>query len=216
MDKKYAIFDLDGTLVSSMEYWSNIVNEYINLNASNYKFDVDIMRKDNIYTMTLEELTKYLVEVIKVPFTVDEMLQGFDNLMKNHYKNDILLKDGVVDYLDKLYNNNVKMCVASSTKKNLIEFCLKNKNINKYFDFVISCRDVGKGKSNPLIYNTCAEKFSAKNNDIAVFEDSYVAMTTAKNAGFYVVGVYDKLSSDRIKDSKHLADEFIESFKNFN
>ena len=53
MDKKYAVFDLNGTLVSSMEYWSNIVNEYIIINCSNYKFGKSIMRKDKIYTMTL-------------------------------------------------------------------------------------------------------------------------------------------------------------------
>ena len=157
-----------------------------------------------------------MVEEIKVPFTIDEMLQGFDKLMENHYKNNIVLKEGVLDYLNKLYNNNVKMCVASSTKRNLIEFCLKSKKIDKYFNFVISCRDVGKGKSDPLIYNTCAERFGVKNNDIAVFEDSYVAMTTVKNAGFYVISVFDKMSNDKIADAKLFADEFVESFKNYN
>lgn len=214
MDKKYAIFDLDGTLVSSMEYWSNIVNEYISLNSLDYKFDISIMKKDNIYTMTLEELTKYLVEDIKVPFTIVEMLQGFDNLMEKHYINDIKLKDGVIEYLDKLYNNNVKMCVASSTNKDLIKICLKNKKIDKYFDFILSCREVGKGKTNPLIYNSCAERLGAKNNEIAVFEDSYSAMITAKNAGFYVVAVYDKMSDNRAEDAKKFADEFIDSFEN--
>lgn len=212
MDKKYAIFDLDGTLVSSMEYWSNIVNEYINLNSFNYKFDTSIMKKDKIYTMTLDELTKYLVDEVKVPFTISEMLQGFDKLMENHYKNDVLLKDGVYEYLENLDRNNVRMCVASSTKRELIEFCLKNNDIYKFFDFIISCRDVGKGKSEPLIYNTCAEKFGVKNSDIAVYEDSIVAMATAKNAGFYVVGVYDKMSNYNIDEAKVLVNEYINSF----
>ena len=38
MDKQYAIFDMDGTLVDSMVYWKNLAKEYLALqgNFSNY------------------------------------------------------------------------------------------------------------------------------------------------------------------------------------
>ena len=29
MDKRYAIFDMDGTLVDSMVFWKNLASEYL-------------------------------------------------------------------------------------------------------------------------------------------------------------------------------------------
>ncbi|MBQ9115919.1 MAG: HAD-IA family hydrolase, partial [Clostridia bacterium] len=48
------------------------------------------------------------------------------------------------------------------------------------------------GKDKPDIYIAAQKALGLNTEDICVFEDSYVALETAKKAGFKTVGIYDK------------------------
>lgn len=73
----------------------------------------------------------------------------------------------------------------------------------------MSCEEVGSGKSKPDVYYECAKRFNANVQDIAVYEDTIFAGTTAKKADFYLIGVYDDAAGDSWKDIVELADETI-------
>ncbi len=212
MEKKIAIFDMDGTLVDSMGYWLNVVSEYIEEKKHNIKVEKDKIFKDDVVTMTDVELAKYLKNNFGYNISEDELVRGFESIMERHYKYDVKLKSNVQDYLEKLKNENVKMCVASSTPEHLIELCLEKLNIRRYFDFVLSCATIGTGKNEPKIYNEAKNIFKADAKDIAVYEDSIVALKTAKGAGFYTIGVYDKYSKNKWDEIKTTAEEVIDYF----
>ena len=88
------------------------------------------------------------------------------------------------------------MCVASATDRHLVSDCLKRLGILPYFEFLISCEEVGRGKDSPRVYEEAARRFGAQPGKIAVYEDALFAARTARQAGFYVVGVYDRGSKD--------------------
>ncbi len=75
-----------------------------------------------------------------------------------------------------------------------------------------SCLDVGAGKDRPDIYLEAARRLSAAPAEIAVYEDSAIAMRTAKGAGFYGVGVYDPQGADHWEELKALADEYLSAW----
>ena len=52
MNKKYAIFDMDGTLIDSMGYWKNLGREYLALHEVTENLD-EIMER--IKSMTIAE-----------------------------------------------------------------------------------------------------------------------------------------------------------------
>ena len=212
MDKKYAIFDMDGTLVDSMGYWLNVVNEYFKKNnlIKDYN-NIDIFKND-IIAMSISELTKYLKKEYKIDIADEQLIAGLNEIMKAHYEKDVKLKKNVITYLNELKNKNVKMCVASSTTESLIELCLKKLQIRNYFDFILSSVSVGIGKSSPLIYNIAKNRFNVKSNDIAVYEDSLTALRTAKSANFYTIAVYDKYLKYNFSDVKNEFDEFLYEF----
>ena len=101
------------------------------------------------------------------------------------------------------------MCVASATAEHLMESCLTRLGIRDCFEFLLSCETVGAGKRSPLVYNACAERLGAVPRDIAVYEDALYAMQTAKEAGYYVVGVYDDSAAGNWQTIETLADEII-------
>ena len=83
------------------------------------------------------------------------------------------------------------MCVASATAEPLMEACLSRLGVREDFEFLLSCETVGAGKRQPDVYLESIRRMGAEPSETAVYEDALYAAQTAKEAGFYVVGVYD-------------------------
>ena len=105
------------------------------------------------------------------------------------------------------------MCIVTATPLKLAKAALERNEIKKYFSFVISCDEVGLGKNKPDIFLLAANRLNAEPFEIAVYEDADFALITAKEAGFYTIGVYDDYFKNERKDIELISDIYIESFK---
>ena len=206
MDKKYAIFDMDGTLVDSMVYWRNLAKEYLNLKGVS---DIPDKILEKIRPMTMTESADLFIEEFGIDGTPGAVANEMNDLMDAHYYKDIPLKKGVKEYLKGLYDAGVKMCVASATAIPLMEACLTRLGIRDCFSFVLSCETIGVGKSRPAIYYEAADRFGASPEETAVYEDALYAAETAKKAGFYVIGVFDESGEKKFSRLKEISDEII-------
>ena len=101
------------------------------------------------------------------------------------------------------------MCVASATAPELMESCLLRLGAARYFDFLLSCEEVGAGKHRPDVFWKAAERLGAPPCGIAVYEDALFAAKTAAAAGFYTVAVYDDSGKEDWDELTALADESI-------
>ena len=183
-DKKYAIFDMDGTLVDSMPYWRNILSEYLGMPISQEY-------AEKIANINVTESVALSIETFGLQKSVSQVFNEMNELMKFHYLNHVQLKPGIGEYLQKLKTQNTRMCVASASPSELIKAALKHFDLIDFFDFLCSTEDGFADKNNPDIYLYCADKFNSLPQETAVFEDSYAAVKTAKNADFHVIAVYD-------------------------
>ena len=206
MDKQYAIFDMDGTLVDSMVYWKNLAKEYLALQGIIHIPDTIL---EKIKPMTMIESATLFIGKFGLNGTPESVANEMNALMDTHYYKDIPLKKGIKEYLNKLYNSGTTMCVASATAVPLVEACLKRLGIIEYFSFLLSCETIGVGKSKPNIYYEAAKRLGAEPSDIAVYEDALYAAETAKKAGFYVVGVFDESAKKNFDSLKEISDEII-------
>lgn len=209
MDKKYAIFDMDGTLVDSMSYWKNLAGEFLESKGVVHVRGEVI---EKIKVMTITESAALFIEEFNLTGTPETVAAEMNAMMDEHYRRDIPLKSGVKEYLDSLHEKGVEMCVASATAEHLMEACLNRVGVMKYFKFLLSCETVGAGKHKADVYFEAVKRLQAKPCDTAVYEDAIYAAITAKKAGFYVIGVYDDSAKLRWKDIEDLADEVIMEF----
>lgn len=201
MDKPYAIFDMDGTLIDSMVFWKGLAEEYLHSKGIP---DIPEDLPDRIQSMTMTESG----ELFRQAFGLTGDIPAEMNAMMNaHYHRDIPLKTGAADYLSRLRARGVRMCVASATAEPLMESCLKRLGVRDHFDFLLSCESVGAGKNRPDVYFEAAKRLGARPADCAVYEDALYAVKTARAAGFSVIAVYDP-SADWEKAAK-IADETI-------
>ena len=188
MNKVYAIFDMDGTLVDSMGYWQSLEREFLVSKGVTEGLE-EILEQTK--PMTLAEASVLFSQCCGWEGSPEELEREVLALMEEHYRRDVLPKPGARAYLEKLRARGVEMCVASATPTHLIRLCLERLGMDHYFTFLLSCVEVGAGKSRPDVYLECARRLNARPDEIAVYEDAVYAVRSAKAAGFYVAAVHD-------------------------
>lgn len=199
---KGAIFDVDGTLLDSMEIWEDVGVRYLNSVGIEAEPDLGTV----LFTMSIQEGAAYVKEHYHLSQEPEEIVQGVLDIISNYYKKTALLKSGAKELLEKLDKHNIPMTVASSNNKKEIEMAFERLGIAKYFDRIFTCEEVGAGKTKPDIYLRAAEYLGTRPEETVVFEDVIHAIRTAKQAGFQVVGIYDETSKDDQEEVRREAD----------
>lgn len=187
IDIEGAVFDVDGTLLDSMGYWEHLGDEYLlSRNIQPPKNLANLLA-----SMTLLEAAEYFRDHYDIQDKAEEMIKDFESIMAGHYQKDIPEKEGIRKVLEDLREKQIPMYIATATSRQMVETALKRTGLEEYFLGMITCQETGKSKRNPLIYQIAREKIGTPKEKTAVFEDAVFAAQTAKNDGFFLVGIYD-------------------------
>ncbi|MBP1561248.1 MAG: HAD family phosphatase [Oscillospiraceae bacterium] len=203
------IFDMDGTLLDSLSIWADSDREFITGLGHEY----DMSHSFAMKTMHFDSACEYLVRTFGLDISPEETGKRILKLVEEKYLHGIDLKDGALDFIRSAHDKGIKMCVATSNKKELAAESLKAHGLMEYMEFVLTSDEVGCGKESPLIFERAAEMLGAAPSETAVFEDSIHAVKSAKKAGFYVVGVYDPLCEEEFAQIEKAADRTIKTYR---
>lgn len=204
---KAAIFDLDGTLVDSMGLWEELPYRYLSLHQQTTSEDLNVVFRK----MTLTQSAEYYQTHYGITKSTEQIIDEINHLIYDYYSSCVKVKKGIKEYLDQLSKHHVKMCIATATSRELVEVCINNLGLADYFDFILTCDEIKEGKEQPTIYLKAVEKMQTKIEETWVFEDAYHAIVTCKQAGFKVVGVYDKAETKQT-EIKQIVDIYINDF----
>lgn len=84
----------------------------------------------------------------------------------------IPIKDGVVELLEWMKEQNLPTAVATSTAKDVAKIKLELAGLSKYFDNVTTGCEVSNGKPDPEIYLLAANRLNVDPTKCLAFEDS--------------------------------------------
>lgn len=207
-NSKAIIFDLDGTLIDSMNVWSDIDKEFFKMH--DLPFEKDYQKE--IGHKGLKEIAAYTKTRYNLKESEDEIVTIWLDMAKEAYAYKIPLKEGVKSFLEYLQSKNIKMGIATSNSLELTELVLKHHDIYKYFSKVVTVNELKTNKDSPDIYLHISDSFGLVPSECIVFEDLLTGIKTAKKAGYKVVGVKEISSLDKEKEIREIADLYISNY----
>lgn len=204
---KGIIFDLDGTLIDSLDLWSEIDKAFFK--KRNIVIDRDLYPevKGKSYTETV----RYLKKTFNLEESIKQLKKERNLLAEKFYKK-VKLKKDVLKVLKYFKKNNKKIGIATSNSRHLANTALKNLEIKKYFTVLVTSCDVKKGKPSPDVFLKAAKELKIAPSECLAFEDSIDGIKAANSANIDVIAVYDKKQKKYEKELKKLSNYYIYNY----
>jgi len=186
MKFKGIIFDLDGTLVNSLEDIADSINKVLqDLNYPTHSYDV-------FQYFIGSGLRNTVFEALPVSNNNDEQIDICFERMVKGYSESCTLKtkpyEGIIELLDYLVSQNIKLAVFSNKADELTKKIVKA-IFPDYFSDVVGLSTEALKKPNPFEALAISKKWNLKPEEILFVGDSDIDMQTAVNANMFPVGV---------------------------
>nr|WP_300841015.1 HAD family phosphatase [uncultured Acetatifactor sp.] len=202
------IFDMDGSLVDSMWLWKSIDIEYL----GRYGIPLPEDLQSRIEGMSFSETAVYFKEHFDIPDSLEEIKASWNRMAWDKYMNEVPLKPGIPEFLNGCRENGIKLGIATSNSRELVENVAEVHNLRTYFTSIVTGCDVARGKPSPDIYLEVARQLEVVPARCLVFEDIVPGILAGKRAGMRVCAVEDAYSLQSRKEKKELADYYIDNF----
>lgn len=188
MDIKAVVFDMDGVIFDSeakvLESWLVVAEKY------GIK-DIEKLFRRCLGT-TYAETRRLALEFYGEEFPYDEYKLEVSALYHERYDNGRLpMKPYIKELLEYLRSHGIKIGLASSTRRQVVEQQLEWAGILPYFDKLVCGDMVNRSKPAPDIFLKACEELSVAPDNAAAIEDSYNGIRSAHAAGMVAIMVPD-------------------------
>lgn len=190
---KAVIFDMDGVIFDTekayLDIWTNVFETH------GYALD------RNIYISLMGTGKENVMKVFKEKYgenlPIIEMYKEKDEKLLDRMKRRLVpIKDGAYELLNYLKENNFKIALATSSRRERLDLQIKMFDIFEMFDAIVCGEDVINGKPNPEIFLKASEKLGVAPKDCIVIEDSLAGIKGAYAGGMIGFHVQDLKIAD--------------------
>ncbi len=186
MTFKAVLFDLDGTLVNSLEDLADCMNL--------------VLRDHGFRQHSVEEyknmigngIRRLVYESLAEDVRSDELVSECYDFMMNEYRANCITKtrpySGVVDLLIRLSSRGIKLAVLSNKADELVRKVVSSLFPEVHFGVIMGSSAEWPRKPDPSAALEISRRFGIQPADFVYVGDTDVDMQTANRAGMYAVG----------------------------
>ena len=205
---KYAIFDMDGTLLDSMRYWRGGARD-------EYLLSLGLEPSEEARSARLTDLPALLAERYGIEVTLSELWQKMLSIVSAHYRTDVVAYRNVVEILHGIVRTGGRAVILTATSHPYCDEALGLFGLRDLFCDVITAEDNGGvGKRDPSAFRLALDRLGCNSPaECRVYEDALYSIKTAKAMGFSVTAVLDPTAARDRDEILALADEAIEPIR---
>jgi len=203
---KNIIFDLDGTLIESMNVWHECDLAFFAKRGITYPDDL----WDDLTSNNITDLAKYFKQRFVLPESIEDIMAEWLAYVKNAYEHTITTKPFAMEIIHYLKNKGITLAIGTSNERSLAESVLRRLKMTDLFSTVVVGCDCENGKPAPDIFLLIAEKLGVDPANCLVIEDSLAGVQAAKNAGMTVYAVADASSARDKEQIMQTADRYFQ------
>ena len=186
MSYKAVVFDLDGTLLDTLQDIANSVNAVLEyLNYPTHKLAAyRLFLGDGIDNLT----TRALPIIHRDQTTVVQTLELINEEYSKHWADNTVPYDGIHKLLDELITRDIKLAVLSNKPHNFTEIMVAKILSRWHFSAVVGTSPSVMKKPSPAAARHILQNIRIPPNEFLYLGDSGVDMQTAVKANMYPVG----------------------------
>ncbi len=203
------VFDLDGILVETEEYWDRARREFVAAYGETWT------DQDQLAVMghNSRQWAQHIKERFSVRLSIKEIESGVIDRMLSLYRERMPVLPGAISTVRELAPLAL-LGVASSSPLRLIHFVLDELGIRDYFKATVSSDEVEAGKPEPDVYLLACERLDVSPDQALAFEDSSNGIFSAHAAGLGVIAIPNR-NYPPSPDSLQVADLVLPSLEAF-
>ncbi|MFM6980977.1 MAG: HAD family hydrolase [Micrococcales bacterium] len=179
------LWDLDGTLIDSENYWLQSEQELANAYGANWSHEDGM----GMVGLSLQESTKIMQSHMGIQDrSSDEIIQWLTDRVLHQLRKEIPWRPGAKELLLELRKAGVKTALVTMSFRRLALEVVEAIGFEA-FDLVVAGDDVERGKPHPEPYLKAAALLGVSAGDCVAIEDSLNGLASAEAAGTMALGV---------------------------
>ncbi|WP_143317663.1 HAD family phosphatase [Clostridium sp. HBUAS56017] len=206
-DINAVIFDMDGVLVDSEPIYFEI-ERYL---FSHFNVKVSKEQHEAFVGTSIENMWDKLIKENNLKESKERVIKYHKKYVISHMESlpQLSLNKNARELLEDLKEKDIKIGLASSSPRQLINIILSKLDIKNYFEVIVSGDEVEKSKPHPEIFLKAAQLLGVESKKCVVIEDSANGIKAANNAGMKSIGFLNTHSG---KQNLENADIIIREF----
>ena len=188
-----------------MWMWPDIDREYLN----RFGIEYDDNLKNEIDGISFHETAVYFKNKFGISDSVEKICKDWEDMALDKYKYEVKEKPGCTRFLEHLKSRGIKMGIATSNNRKLVDAVLNSLNMKDFFEVITTSDEVKRGKPAPDVYLTTANLLNVETKNCLVFEDVVAGIMAGKSAGMKVCAIEDDFTKEVRQKKKELSDYYI-------
>ena len=202
------VFDLDGTILDSNGIWRQVDEIFV----GRYGFELTDEYNEYAAHAIFPDAAQLTKAYYHLDVTEKEIMSAWYELAYNAYAEQLQLKPGVREYLEQCAAQGERMVLYTSSEPSLCKAALAHHQLTSFFEQLFFAQELGWEKKYSASFLQLSLRLGEPPEQCLLLDDSPLACTSAKNAGWQVVGVLDPFFSHQSDQMKRLCDRVIADF----